>query len=223
VTDKLEIGTLAQWAGVFGTFAAVLVALFKEEIFRRWRRPELRASITLSAPDCHKTVIRLLPDGLSADCYYLRLWVENVGKTRAETIQVFMAKLLRESADRSFRELHDFLPMNLKWSHGGGVFAPGISPTMGAHCDLGRVIDPQHRKRFGDDLAGVPDDQTILALDLEFKPNTMSHLIRPGTYQLHLKIAASNCAVVNKMIELTIKGSWFIEETRMFSEGLGIR
>jgi hypothetical protein len=94
---------------------------------------------------------------------------------------------------------------------------------MGMHCDLGRLIDPEHRKLFGDDLGVVPDDQTILALDLEFKPNTMSHLIQPGTYQLHPKISGSNCAVVDKIIELTIAGSWFRDEERMFTEGLGIK
>jgi hypothetical protein len=217
----VEIGTIAQWAGALATFAAVMVALFKDEFLRYKRKPELRASITLSPPDCHKTIIR--GSDVAADCYYLRLWIENVGKTRAEIIQVFVAKLLRESANRSFREVSAFLPMNLTWSHEGGIFAAGISPTMGKHCDLGRVIDPQHRKHFGDDLEDVPDDQTILALDLEFKPNTKSHLIRRGTYQFHLKIAGSNCAVVNKTIELTIAGSWFIAEERMFTEGLGIK
>jgi len=165
----MEVGTIAQWVGALGTLAAVLVALCKEEFLRYWRRPELKASITLSPPDCHKTSIRL-QDGFSADCYYLRLWVENIGKVRAEIIQVFATRLLRQAADRSFREIGSFLPMNLTWSHGGGVFAPGISPMMGAHCDLGRIIDPQHRRRFGDDLADVPQDQTILALDLERFP-----------------------------------------------------
>jgi hypothetical protein len=42
----------------------------------------------------------------------------------------------------------------------------------------------------------------------------MSHLIRPGTYQLQLKVAAANCAVVTKTIEITITGSWHIAEGR---------
>ena len=153
---RVKPGTIAQWAGAIGTFAAVLVALFKDEFLRRWQKPELRAAITLAPPDCHKTRITRLPDGFSAECYYLRLWVENIGKTRAEIIQVFVAKLLRKTTGGSFREVEEFLPMNLKWAHGGEIFAPGISPTMGKHCDLGRVIDPQGRKNFGDDLEGVP-------------------------------------------------------------------
>jgi hypothetical protein len=219
----LEPGTLAQWFGGTATFLAVLVALFKEQILRFWRKPKLKVSIVLSPPDCHQTrVSRRVEPRVSADCYYLRLWVENCGKTRAEIIQVFVAKLLRKSADGQFREVEDFLPMNLKWAHGGEVFAPGISPTMGKHCDLGHLIDPQAREQFGDDLEGVPDAQTILSLDLEFPPPTKSHLIPPGTYQLQLKIAASNCAVVNKTLELTITGSWFPDEKRMFRDGLGV-
>jgi hypothetical protein len=221
--NKLELGNIAQWFGAIATLFAVLVALFKEEILRRCRRPKLRVSIKLSPPDCHKTRIFRLPDGFSAECYWLRLWIEDVGKTRAEIIQVFVAKLLRESADRSFKEVEDFLPMNLKWAHSGEVFAHGISPAMGKHCDLGHVIEPQGRKEFpGEDLQDVPDDHTILALDLEFPPATKSHLIRPGRYQLQLKIAASNCAVVEKTLTLSIAGSWFPEESRMFREGLGI-
>ena len=103
-------------------------------------------------------------------------------RTMGGIVQIFAEKLLRQSADGSFREVRSFLPMNLTWSHGGEVFAVGISPEMGKHCDLGRIIKPEHRKLFGDDVEGVPDSQTLLALDLEFKPNTKSHIIRPGAY-----------------------------------------
>jgi hypothetical protein len=71
-------------------------------------------------------------------------------------------------------------------------------------------------------LQDVPDNHTILVLALEFPPATKSHFIRPGKYQLQLKIAASNCAVVKKTLKLSITGSWFPEEKRMFREGLGI-
>ena len=75
---------------------------------------------------------------------------------------------------------------------------------------------------FGDDLVNVPDNQTICAFDLEFPSANKSYLIRPGTYQIELKIAGSNCPVVKKTLELTITGLWFPEEDRMFDEGLGI-
>jgi hypothetical protein len=180
----MDIGTVAQWAGATATFLAVLVALFKDEILHSRRKPRLTVLIALAPPDCHKTTLTYMAQNPvvtygSADCYYLRLWVKNDGKTRAERVQVFAAKLLRRSADGSFREVDAFLPMNLRWAHGqqasGGpeIFAEGISPEMGKHCDLGHLVDPEFRRNVGEDLPGVPTNETILALDLEVQPNTL--------------------------------------------------
>jgi hypothetical protein len=105
----------------------------------------------------------------------------------------------------------------------GEVFTPGISPAMGSHCNIGHLVDPKFRREFGDDLLNVPNDEPILSLDVEAPPITKSHLVRRGQYRLQLKIAASNCAVVDKTIELTLTGSWFEQSERMFREGLAIR
>jgi hypothetical protein len=232
----MEIGTVAQWAGATATFLAVLVALFKDEILRWWRKPKLTVLITLAPPDCHKTTLTYMVQqsamtyrSANCDCYYLRLWVQNVGKIRAERVQVFVAKLFRRSADGSFKEVDGFLPMNLRWAHGqqasGGpeIFAEGISPEMGKHCDLGHIVDPRFRRDVREDLPGVPGNETIVALDLEVQPKTFTHLIPPGVYQLQLRVAAANCPPVTRTIELTITGKWFGEQAQMFSDGLGIR
>jgi len=179
----VEIGTLAQWAAASATFLAVLVALFKDEILRWWRKPKLTVSIVLQPPDCHKTTLdyevrRTTVVYGSAECYYLRLWVANEGQTRAERVQVFAAKLFRRTADGSFKQVDSFLPMNLRWSHSQQgsrapeIFADGISPEMGKRCDLGRVVDPHHHANLGEELPGVQPGQAILALDLEVPPNT---------------------------------------------------
>jgi hypothetical protein len=94
----------AIWTGALATLAAVIVALFKEDIVRLWRRPKLQARLRLSAPDCHKNKLQRydIKTGAlldRADCYYLRLWVENVGNLRAEKVQVFLSKLFRRHAD----------------------------------------------------------------------------------------------------------------------------
>lgn len=229
---SMDIGTLAQWVGATATFLAVLVALFKDE-FLRWRRkPGIRVTIALAPPDCHKTTLTYVVQKTAvtygaADCYYLRLWVENVGKTRAERVQVYAARLLRRSADGSFKPVEEFLPMNLRWSHGGPggpeIFADGISPGMGKHCDLGHIVDPAFRKDVGDDLPILGVSDTVLALDLEIQPNTLSHLVPPGVYHLTLKTAAANCPPLATTLELTIIGKWFSDESRMFTDGLGIK
>lgn len=230
----MDIGTLAQWAGATATLLAVLVALFKDEFLRWLRKPSLRVSIALAPPDCHKTVLTYVAQKtattyVAAECYYLRVWIENVGRTRAERVQVFAAKLLKRHADGSFKEDESFLPMNLRWAHGqqgmGGpeIFAEGISPQMGKHCDLGHIVDPKYRKDVGYDLPTVAADESILALDLEIKPNTLSHLIPPGVYRLELRVAAANCRPVSHTLEITLTGKWFSDQARMFSDGLGIK
>ena len=80
-------------------FLVALVALFKEEIVKRWRRPILDLSLHVAPPDCYKTELRDLRPGPGddvqirgidkwhvANCYYFRLWVDNHGKTRAERV-----------------------------------------------------------------------------------------------------------------------------------------
>src|SRR5258706_14740223 len=60
--SPMEVGTLAQWAAASATFLAVLVALFKDEILRWWRKPKLTVSITLQPP--FKIVESFLPMNL---------------------------------------------------------------------------------------------------------------------------------------------------------------
>src|SRR5262249_36315563 len=88
------------------------------------------------------------PIHLSADCYFLRLWIQNDGNVRAEKVQVFVSELHRETANGTFVKMESFIPMNLRWSFGNEtpthteVFADGISPGMGVHCNLAYVLDP---------------------------------------------------------------------------------
>jgi hypothetical protein len=219
---------VAAWASVTMTFLAVLVALFKEDLRLKWRKPKLKAVIRLTPPGCHKTEITVTNQqtGEVVDrlpCYYLRIWVENTGNQRAEQVQVFASGLWRKQLDGTFGEQKDFLRMNLLWAHIARPFLDGLSPNMGQYCDLGRVVHPSKASAAGDTLPGVPPGKTILALSTEVRPNTKTHLLAPGVYQLELKIAASNCKPVSKKVELNVTGEWFDHETPMFAHGLGIR
>jgi hypothetical protein len=231
---QIEVGSIAQWASAGATLLAVLVALFKDEMLRWLRKPKLIVRIKLAPPDCQKTTLHIVANTTgetvaSAECYYLRLWIENTGKTTAQRVQVFAARLMKQQADQSFREVDGFLPMNLRWAHGQlasglpEIFAEGISPNMGKHCDLGHLVDPQHRALYGHTLDGVASTRAIVALDVEAPPATFSHLIAPGVYRLELRIAGSNSAPVSKVLEINVTGNWFPDQKQMFSDGLGIR
>jgi len=230
----MELGSIAQWVAAGATLLAVLVALFKQEILSWWRRPVLDVSVLLEPPHCHATILqykvqRTAPTFVQAQCYYFRLWVGNRGRTRADRVQVFAAKLHRCVADGSFKEDKRFLPLNLRWAHsqtlpgGPEIYAEGISPQMGKHCDLGHITDPKFRAEIGEDLEGLTSTSAILALDLEVAPNTRSHLLAPGTYRLELRVAAANSAPVTKVVEITVTGEWFPDEHKMFQDGIGLR
>jgi len=221
----MDIGTIAQWAGAGATSAAVLVALFKEDLIRLWRSPELRATVQLRAPDCTATPIHLqMGDHIATfECYYFRLWIENLGRERAEAVQVYAAKLLKRHADGVFRAVEDFLPMNLRWAHSNPttptIFAD-INPKMGRHCDLGRIVDPNSPL---DKRTGVPAGRTVFHLDMEVEPATGSHLLSPDVYQLQLRIAGRNALPIEKQIEITLPGGWFPDQAKMFADGIGLR
>src|SRR5437867_7687994 len=155
---KMDWGNVAQWAGAGATFLAVLVALFREPLIRWWRCPILEITGVMGPPHSHKIPMQYVVQSLTslayanAQSFYFRLWIENSGKTRAEQVQVFAASLSRRAADGSFENEANFLPMNLQWSHNREIYAQGISPRMGKHCDLGHVVEPSRKAECGDDL-----------------------------------------------------------------------
>ena len=223
-----EWAILGSSASAIVTLLAVLVALFREEIRIRWYRPILSATIRLKAPDCHKTEL-VSSKGLIAlvgECYYLRIWVQNEGRQRAEKVQVFVSGLQKQHADGLFKDVDSFLPMNLRWSHSSPpeIFAEGISPGMGRHCDFGHILDPVFREQLKFSTPPLfAKGRTILELDLEVQPNKLSHLVLEGHYRFHVKVAAANSHPTEKCWDLNLTGKWFPEEDKMFSEGIGIK
>jgi hypothetical protein len=229
LTD-LAPSTLAQWVGGAVTFAAVLVALLRDEVFRYLRRPKIIVRIKAEPPDC------LLSAGTTRDpngkviwtgnTYWLRLWIENIGNRRAEQVQVFVAELNKRDANKKFIALTDFAPMNLRWSNARDwrnpeIFAPGISHKMGKHCDLLSVSDPLN-PRPGEALEGY-DGQCVGTLQLEVFPSNNRHRLTPGDYVLKLIIGAANGDPVTAYVELSLKGTWSPDLNLMFRDHLGVR
>lgn len=215
---------LAAWATALATFLAVVVALWKEDIVARWRRPRLRARISLQPPDCHKIPITSINRKTGAvvgsrDAYYFRLWIENTGGVRAENVQVFAAGLRRKRADGGYAEVDSFLPMNLLWAHTKEVFAPGLSPRMGRHCDLGFIAKPESYREG--EIGSLADLK--LVLDTEVVPNTRSNECGPGEYELILRIAASNSLPLEAVCSIMLPGKWFDDDREMLSQGIGIQ
>ena len=162
---------------------------------------------------------------LTADVYYFRLRIQNSGRQKAESIEVFAAKLEKRRADGTFGPVDSFLPMNLLWSHYRQVFLPAISPETYKHCDLAHIIDPEERKSFPGEHRtwdNIPSESTLLSFDTVAKPYTQSYLVPMGTYRLKIVVAAANAGVVKKTLEITLTGDWYNDEQEMLGQGVGI-
>ncbi len=206
-------------AGILVALVGVLVALFKDTFLRWWRRPILEIRAACEPPHCHKTHW-----GQHGAVYYLRLWIENTGRSAAESVEVFVSDMRRQSDDGGFRLVRAFMPMNLRWSHATPpqIFYPRIAPGMGRHCDLGHIVNPTMRSQAGpgEDLPGADPTGTILSLDLEVQPHTLTHLLQAGVYEFDVYAGAANAKPVKARVQLRLTGQWYDDEHTMLTEGV---
>jgi hypothetical protein len=225
---QLAPSTAAQWAGAAATTIAVLVALFKDEWLRYLRRPRLNLYIEPKQPDC-----QLVPSLVfgpqkqllwQGDIYWLRLWIKNEGRGRAEQVQVFLSKLHKKDAKHEFAPVANFVPMNLRWSHprdgnNPEIFAPGISQKFGKHCDLCSISDPNNPT----DVFKGHEGECIANLALEVYPNNETHRLPPGDYRLEIMIGAANAKPITKSLLLNLTGQWSADPETMLRDYVGVR
>lgn len=228
--------SLAQWAGAAATFAAVLVALFKDQ-FLAWKcKPRLDVTCSKQIPWTVRVPTNVGVQALgqpaghftvawSGNCYFIRIKVENGGRTRAEKVQVAALKLERRGADNIFVEIPTTLPFNMKWSNsppGTAVTVlDGISPRMSAFCDIIALCDPSnpYQRR----PTTVASTALVAQLQLEFDISEEWHLLTPGTaYRLSLRIAAANAKPIDKIIGFTQSGTWVEDDVTMRRDYLGL-
>ncbi len=226
---NLVPSSLAQWVGAVATSSAVIVALFKDRVFHLFRRPKLTISISPKPPDCVLSTMNgfdrygnLLWAGKA---YWLRFWVQNGGKERAEQVQVFVSKVYKQGANKKPVQMADFLPMNLRWAnardwHNPEIFAPGISSKpLGKHCDLCFVSDPANPR---DKLEGH-EGQCVATLQVETFPTSNVHRLPPGEYLIEVIVAAANAGPITVYLELNLTGRWSTDPDVMFRDYLSVQ
>jgi hypothetical protein len=231
----LAPSTLAQWAGAVATFGAVLVALFKDPIRGLWNKPKLKVTCTTEDPETVRVQTTTWQgrwfgapgggggrwDGYS---YFVRIKVENKGRTRAEKVQVGAMKLARQSADRkSFATVPTTLPFNMRWSNSPPTAATvldGISRNMWAFCDIVSFFHPgnPYQRRPAD----ANPAETVGKLELEFDLPSEWHLLAPGTYQLTLRIGGANVAPIDRIVEFAHDGKWTDDDEAMRRNHLAV-
>lgn len=220
------------------TLLVFIAAVFQDRIQLLFTRPKLDVSINTKPPDCHK--VRMygpyrggvsvmkgpLDQVFVAFAYYFRLRVKNKGNDKAESVEVLLDTLSRKQADGTYKSVASFLPMNLLWSNYRQPSMPTISPGTYKLCDLGHIVDPSKLEETGELMnitwEGFSEEETVLILDTHVKSFTLSHLIRPASYQLRIIIAAANTKPIRKTLEINLTGKWFEEEREMLDQGVGI-
>jgi hypothetical protein len=223
----------AEWLTAFGTVlaatVAVWLALYGERVKRWTWRPVLRLRARVRRPDADK-VSRWaqFPDGRRVhlgESWYFRLAVFNDGNETAEEVQVFLARVERKHGHK-FEKISRFTPMNLRWTNTDDektsrdrVTRPTLlADTPAVYCDLVHICDPATKQAQGEDLAGVAPGDGVLALDVQVATYSNGHLLEPGTYLLHLTVAASNGPSAHYILEVSYSGKWSPEEKEMFHE-----
>jgi len=224
----LAQSTAAQWFGAVATSLAVIVALFKDSIRDWWRKPKLIVSCKNSPPWTVRTPIfvhqpttgNLLWTG---DSYWVRVNVENKGRTRAEKVEVSLSKLyyrpLGVYGDFS-EDSRQHFPLNLKWSHISVPIRDGISPDMSALCDIIALCDPANPHRSTP--ANTPPNTTVGELQLEVPLPPEFHSLRPGSWKLTLRIGAANAKPIEKTLLFSHTGEWRQNDLDMRRECLRV-
>lgn len=218
-------GTVSNWLVAIGTLVLAAVAVFQETIRGWFYHPDFHVSIKTEPPDCVAVPLNNTSDGtFVADSIYLRLWVKNVGNATAKNVEVYANGLQLQRADGTWERVAAFPPMNLKWANLGTIYFPSIAPEMGKHCDVGRIVDPSRRHLSHEDVPRfeLTNEQTSLAFVLISPPNHMGHIIGPGEYRLEIFVAAENARPITRTIEISLRGTWDADETRMLRNGIGV-
>jgi hypothetical protein len=226
----MDCALVAQLASVTATLMAVLVALFKEQLQSLFFTPKLTVSVGTHAPFSVKTqsVVFEEINGKrqalwAGTIYWSRIWVENIGNRRAESVEVFVSNVERLNRDGTHAELDGFIPSNLRWANaepGTPVVVCGINPRMGRFCDLGSVADPQCTTL--QDIKGAPKGTATFDLVLQSPLPRDAHRLAPGDYRITLRISAANAKPFVHLVQVSISGKWTQEAPDMFNDYLGV-
>jgi len=221
------------FVAAIATLTAALVALFKEDIVKTWRRPNLTMRIMLASPDCVRmpVVVRYrnaapvatyVPEGQwEGQCYFFRLWIENKGHL-GERVQVYVQSVSRQMGDGRSELVPEFIPMNLRWADSPDPDKPlifeSINPAMGRYCDFASVSEPTNPTEPLRE--GMAQGESTFNLQTQVTPNTQGNRLKPGNYTIRLLVAASNAKPKAFTVALEWRGRYIEETARMFGEAV---
>lgn len=212
------------WVPLLGVLVALLlgiIGIFQDWIRACFKKPNLKISIKLEPPDCHKTSLyQAEVDRKICDTYYFRFRIENDGNYYAENTEAMITEVYKKGDDK-YEKLTNFLPLNLVWSHYGQLTIPKIQPKLFKHLDFGHILksDTAYLQRFG-----VNSNASIFfEFDVAVRPNTGSHILLPGDYKIKIVLAGNNLKPQEKTYRLILNDRWDDDEQKMLKENISIK
>jgi|GEM_PF-3638171 len=202
---------------IFSILPIVIVALFQEELKKRWFAPKLQIYFKLESPLCSKTPFKakweqkigMLTDltttrEVSTEAYYFRLKIINIGYSEAKRCEVVMTNLLWE-IDGKFIKVPYFQPVNVRWDVKTEGPYLDINPSpVGWYIRLGYIS-----KEFQPTLFHLEYCYTIGG----YQPTT---LLREKKYRFTLVAISANAKFIEKIFEFYWDGTWEATEEGMF-------
>ena len=155
--------------------------------------------------------------------YYLRARIKNTGNYQLEDVEAMAIELTRKEPTGQFKNVENFLPLNLVWAHSRGkeITKPKIQPKMFKFLDFGHISQFKDVDTRALGISAIGN--TLLVLDVEVSPNTGSHLILPGEYRIKLVFAANNLSPINKIYSLIIADKWTEDQKEMLENYIFIK
>lgn len=207
-------------AGVFGwspevwtaigtlSLATVTALALLSAPLRRWRdRARLRMEILKEPPDTHMIdMANPLTGVFVTKALYVRVRVNHERGNAAENAELLAAALWEIDSSGQKKAVSSFLPLNLKWSHVGGVTIR-VPRRLFRHCDLG------HFQPVG--------NQTVFILDTIVQPNpvgtgTAPNVLFPGTtYEIELRLSGDNTKTIAGRWRISFGSGWSDDEKTM--------
>lgn len=220
-TNKSDLASwIAAIATFFASIVAILIALFGDWAKTIFFKPILKVGIKMSPPDCHKIESTVTDQNgnviSSQDTYYYRLRIRNDGNLQAQDVEVKLLTLWKKHPNGRYYEDHNFLPLNLVWSHSLGkiITTPKIQPKIFKHCDLCHTINTPSGLLIQFDTDIIPNRVT---------QNRYPTIIDSGKYRLKIVIVANNSKPLYKTLQIDFTGHWYNDEEEMFRNGLSIK
>ena len=211
-----------QWCAIIVPFIVALMlgalAIFQDWIRRLIWKPKLNVSIRLCSPDCQK-----IPDinPPRHDIYYLRFRVENNGNYQSKDTEAIVIEVFKKEANGEYRELRNFLPLNLVWAHDNLVSMPKIQPKLFKHLNFGYI----EKSEFASlNYFGITEGVNIVfKFGFVIRPTHGSHILLPGDYNITIKFASNNLSPVTKKYNLVISDKWDDNEKEMLQNNISIK